>query len=103
MRLISQDGRIDIPYENSVVYVCANYGYKKEEHFNHIIGYIIIASIGDDTWGLGDYSTEEKALCVMKMLQQQYKRYLTTVFFDTKEGITYFKFPDDESVNEVSA
>lgn len=99
MRIISQDGKTDIPYESSVVYVCANYGYNKEEHFNHIIGYIIIASIGDDTWNLGDYSTEEKALKVMEMLQNQYKRFMTTALMDIKNENIYFKFPPDESVN----
>ena len=103
MRLISQDGKIDIPYESSVVYVCANYGYNKEEHFNHIVGYRIMAFIGDDSRDLGDYSTEEKALQVMKMLQQQYVCHLMTVLIDVKAETTYFKFPDDESVNDVSA
>ena len=96
MRLISQDGKIDIPYENSVVYSYADYRYNKEKNYHDIIGYKIIASIGDDKWTLGDYSTEEKALCVMEMLQQQYRRHLTTVFFDAKEGSTFFKFPTDE-------
>lgn len=100
MRIISQDGITDIPYENSVVYVCANYGYNKEEHFNHIIGYIIIASIGDNTWNLGDYSTEEKALCVMEMLQQQYMCHLITVLVDVKAESIYFRFPADEDVKE---
>ncbi len=103
MRLISQDRKIDVPYENSGLNVFANYGYNKEKNFNEIIGYRIIAYAGDNCWDLGDYSTEEKALCVMEMLQQQYKRHLTTVFFDAKEGSTFFKFPADESVNDVSA
>ena len=96
MRLISQDGKIDIPYENSVVYVLAIYDYNKEKMRNDITGYRIRTCINDDCWDLGDYSTEEKALCVMEMLQQQYKRHLTTVFFDAKEGSTFFKFPTDE-------
>lgn len=103
MRLISQDGKVDIPYENSVVYICANYGYNKEKGFNHIIGYKIIANMGDDSFDLGDYSTEEKALRVMEMLQQQYMRYLTTVLSDAKSETTYFKFPADESANDVFA
>lgn len=103
MRLISQDGKIDIPYENSVVYICANYGYNKEKGFSHIIGYKIIANMGGDTWNMGDYSTEEKALKVMEMLQQQYMRHLSTVLADVKSETVYFKFPTDESVNDVSA
>lgn len=98
MRLISQDGITDIPYENSVLNVFANYGYNKEKNFNEIIGYRIIAYAGDNPWTLADYSTEEKALKVMEMLQQQYMRYLTTVLADVKAESTYFKFPTDEEV-----
>ena len=103
MRLISQDGEIDIPYENSVVYSYADYRYNKEKNYHDIIGYKIIASIGDGKWTLGDYSTEEKALKVMEMLRQQYMCRLTTVLVDVKAESTYFKFPTDESVNDVSA
>ena len=103
MRLISQDRKIDIPYENSVLNVLANYGYNKEKNFNEIIGYEIMAHTGVDYWNLGDYSTKEKALCVMEMLQQQYMRHLTTVLIDVKTETVYFKFPANESVNDVSA
>ena len=71
MRLISQDGRLDIPYENNVVYVYAVHDYNKEMKYD-ITGYRIISPIGDDTWDLGEYSTKEKALKVMEMLQQAY-------------------------------
>lgn len=103
MRIISQDGITDIPYENSVLNVFANYGHSKENGFHKIVGYEIMAHTGDDYWNIGDYSTEEKALRVMEMLQQQYMRYLTTVLSDAKSETTYFKFPPDESVNDVSA
>ena len=103
MRLISQDGITDIPYENSVVNVFANYGYNKEKNFNEIIGYRIIAYAGDNCWDLGDYFTKEKALKVMEMLHQQYLCHLSTVLADAKAESTYFKFPDDESVSDVSA
>lgn len=62
MRLISQDGKIDIPYENNVVYVQAIYGYNKEKRCHDITGYKLITPIGDGTWVLGKYSTEEKSL-----------------------------------------
>ena len=98
MRIISQDGITDIPYENSVLNVLANYGYNKEKNFNEIIGYRIMTYAGDNPWTLGDYSTEEKALCVMEMLQQQYMRHLTTVLVDVKSETAYFKFPTDEEL-----
>jgi hypothetical protein len=96
MRLISQDGKLDIPYENSVVYVYTVHGYDKEKNYG-ITGYKIVTPLGyDDPWTLGDYSTKEKALCVMEMLRQQYMRHLTTVLVDVKAESTYFKFPTDE-------
>lgn len=98
MRLISQDRKIDIPYENSVVYIIANYGHSKEKGFHSIIGHKIMAHIGDDSLNLGDYSTEEKALYVLEMLQQQYMGRLTTILVDVKAESIYFRFPADEEL-----
>ena len=57
MRIISQSGRIDIPYEMAVVYV----EYES-----------IIAKVGDERYAMGNYSTEEKAFKAMKMLIERY-------------------------------
>lgn len=57
MRIISQSGRFDIPYENAVVYV----EYES-----------IIAKVGDERYTMGNYSTEEKAVKAMKMLIDTY-------------------------------
>lgn len=100
MRLISQDGKIDIPYENSTIYVVANYGHSKENGFHNIVGYEIMAHTGDNYWNIGDYSTEEKALNVMEMLRNQYKRFITTALMDIKKENIYFRFPADEDVKE---
>lgn len=57
MRIISQSGRIDIPYEVAVVYV----EYES-----------VIAKVGDERYAIGNYSTEEKAVKAMKMLIDTY-------------------------------
>ena len=57
MRIISQSGRIDIPYEVAVVYV----EYES-----------VIAKVGDERYAIGNYSTEEKAVNAMKMLIDTY-------------------------------
>ena len=57
MRIISQSGRIDIPYEVAVVYV----EYES-----------IIAKVGDERYAMGSYSTEEKAFKAVKMLMETY-------------------------------
>ena len=92
MRLISQDGMIDVPYEN----VCVSINYRNKNQIT--------------AWNFGcedceivtmaTYSTEAKALKVMEMLREQY--------FNNKHEETYrdgvfdyapnFKFPDDSEV-----
>ena len=57
MRIISQSGRIDIPYEVAVVYV----EYES-----------VIAKVGDERYAMGNYSTEEKAIKAMEMLRDTY-------------------------------
>ena len=57
MRIISQSGRLDIPYEMAVVYV----EYES-----------IIAKVGDERYAMGNYSTEEKAFKAMKMFIDTY-------------------------------
>ena len=97
MRLISQDGITDIPYENSVLNVFANYGYNKEKNFNEIIGYRIMTYAGDNCWDLGDYSTEEKALKVMEEIREAYKDCLIDNSVDP-----YYYMPQDNEVTEKS-
>ena len=57
MRIISQGGRFDIPYEMAVV--CVEYES-------------VIAKVGDERYAMGSYSTEEKAFKAVKMLIDTY-------------------------------
>ena len=106
MRLISQDGKTDIPYENSVLNVFANYGYNKEKHFNEIIGYRIMTYAGDNPWTLGDYSTKEKALEVMEMIRHQQQQLIDFDYSAIKGMIdkpsVYYYMPQDNEVTEKS-
>ena len=62
MRVISQDGKLDFPYENSVVFI--NLVDASE---------IRIVAIGDDdNVVIAKYSTEEKAKKAMEMLREAY-------------------------------
>lgn len=62
MRVVSQDGLMDYPYDNSVVFI---------DPRNKNVVYVQM--IGDsDVAALGEYSTEEKALKAMIMLRQAY-------------------------------
>lgn len=89
MRIISQDGTIDIPYELSMIWIRGKYGYS------------VMANMpNDDPVGLGMYSLREKALKAMKMLREEY--------FETehekvyRDGTYYFlpvfQFPKDDEV-----
>lgn len=68
MRILSQRGRIDLPYEK--VGICINAHNDKE-----IITYPIVGnSTEDEYWSLAEYSTEAKARKAMEMLREQYAK-----------------------------
>lgn len=65
MRVISQDGTMDFPYENSIVFIDTR---AKEATF------VRLQAIGDDeTSIMAQYSSEEKAKKAMKMLRIAYE------------------------------
>ena len=79
MRLISQNGNVDIPYDKAVLL--------------HAQG-DVMASVGDKEYILGVYSSMEKSYRVMEMLREEY---LETVYdYRTKPKV--FQFPKDEEV-----
>ena len=57
MRIISQSGIFDIPYEMAVL--CVEYES-------------VIAKVGDERYSMGNYSTKEKAFKAVKMLIDTY-------------------------------
>jgi hypothetical protein len=65
MRVISQSGTIDLPYENFVIGKTAS---------NEIVAMKTVADSPDNVMAsvIAKYSTEEKALKAMKMLRQCY-------------------------------
>lgn len=69
MRIISQDGTLDIPYEQVVI-----------QRFNGEIYFLNKNLIGvEQLCGdmvIAKYSTEEKAEKAMEMLREQYKKYV---------------------------
>lgn len=100
MRVISQDGTIDVSYEMAVVYVeCES----------------VIAKVGDKRYVMGSYSTEKKAIKAMEMLRDHHEKvaFLKTVI-NTEKGTqfvrslsetnfdkmtqNYFQFPKDDEV-----
>lgn len=85
MRLISQDGTFDVPYEQVVIqrYSDGIYWLNK-----NLIG--VESGISED-FKIASYSSEEKAIKVMEKLRENYKNF--TLY---KEDFLYFRFPEDE-------
>ena len=78
MRVISQNGKFDLPYENLAIFV---------EYEN------VIARFENERYLLGQYSSEAKAIKAMEMLRKAWK-------FET--GIYHrniiFQFPQDSEI-----
>ena len=116
MRVISQDGTMDFPYEISTIFI-----YPKIENV------IAIQSAGDSEFSIiGRYSSKEKAIKAMEMLREAYAGMpklnvdeipnLTPQEFGEKLGIGdvllcnktnadvsfssnyYFQFPQDDGI-----
>jgi hypothetical protein len=100
MRVISQDGTIDVSYEMAVVYVeCES----------------VIAKVGDKRYVMGSYSIEKKAIKAMGILRKVYEN---NVFYHCtanskrfeevqsilseeqfqKATTEYFQFPQDNEI-----
>ena len=67
MRVISQDGTIDMPYEEVLITLGCS-GDKREYHIN---GHLIYPE-GSSSVKIATYSTEEKAKKAMEMLRDAY-------------------------------
>ena len=68
MRVISQDGTIDMPYEEVLITLGCS-GDKREYHIN---GHLIYQE-GSSSVKIATYSTEEKAKKAMKMIRIVYE------------------------------
>ena len=95
MRVISQDGTIDIPYESVIIQ-----RFGREIYFlnKNLIGVEQLVSDMD----IATYSTEEKAEKAMEMLHNDYYDHVAEKTY--REGAyyihPYFRFPKDEDVEE---
>ena len=88
MRLISQDGMIDVPYEQAII------EYEACERNGEEVFHIIFARTTRNAFSIARYSTEAKALKVMEMLQKQFLDYCCN--YHSQSGV--FCFPKDEEV-----
>ena len=85
MRVISQDGTLDIPYEQVVI-----------QRFNGEIYFLNKNLTGIDDLGsdivIAKYSKEEKAKKAMEMLREEYQKYASQNYMKV------FQFPAEEEL-----
>ena len=109
MRVISQDGTMDFPYDSSWVSVYGGCVNGRIYVRMHLCGY-------DDSVDVADYSTEAKAVKAMEMLRKAYEsnefyHCMTTTSDTFKEAVClldnkkfeevtseYFQFPQDDEI-----
>lgn len=95
MRIVSQDGCYDLPYEQTVV-------LREETH-------ILVRTMEYEDLRIASYSTEEKAIKAMKMCREQYlSRMELDGGYDTVNGCyvqpnywvlpKVFQFPADDEI-----
>lgn len=93
MRIISQDGVYDTPYEITQLWIQERNGVAD---LYHIRG----SMPADEAITLAIYSSEEKALKAMKMLREEY--FETEHEKTYRDGVYYFlpvfQFPKDDEV-----
>ena len=84
MRIISQDGKFDLPYKLISIDIKRS---KPNVYFGEWV--IMAESISRDArYYIAEYSTEEKAKNAVKMLREWYSKMFNP----------YFQFPQDEEV-----
>lgn len=94
MRLISQDGMIDVSYENILLCIY------DDDRAAAIKAYDSVSS--SDFICMGLYETLEKAETVMKMMREEYKKFSTATnnddFYEFFDNPKVFQFPADDEV-----
>ena len=92
MRVISQNGEDDCPYEKCCIWLDGRGPIVKCSPVDELGRFYVLAI----------YSTREKAIKAMKMLQKEYQKIQTatntTSFYFAIDYPKVFQFPEDEDV-----
>lgn len=108
MRIVSQDGKIDMPYEMVVIF-----RFKTDIYYlnKNLTGVVPL----DDDVRLANYTTEEKAVKAMEMLKRAYENNMFYHCMANRKGYVeaqsalgaeqfrkatteYFQFPQDNEI-----
>ena len=79
MRLVSQNGNVDIPYDKAILLHAQDY---------------VMGRVGDKDYLMGEYSSMEKSYKVMEIMQKQFLDYCCN--YHSQSGVFYF--PKDTEV-----
>ena len=79
MRLVSQNGNVDIPYNKAILLHAQDY---------------VMARVGDKEYLMGEYSSMKKSYRVMEIMQKQFLDYCCN--YHSQSGVFYF--PKDTEV-----
>lgn len=94
MRIISQDGTIDVPYEQ-VIIECEKCNSREDTL------YIVYAQISGRCSSIARYSTEYKAKRTMEMLREEYLKtspWCSEVAYGETNFPKVFQFPSDDEI-----
>lgn len=93
MRIISQDGKVDLPYELVSISTHARNSWQViARPLTNVDGLFCV---------MGEYSTEEKAVKAMEMLRTEYENYQQARSSEYYFAFNYpkvFRFPQDSEV-----
>ena len=91
MRVISQDGTLDMPYEEVIIQ-----RFKSRIYFlnKNLTG---VESLSDDMQ-IAEYSTEEKAIKAMEMLREAWINEAIEFTHGIYHRNIVFKFPQDDEI-----
>ena len=98
MRVISQDGTKDIPYEIAMIDMCKH--CTEEKYMIYAQSTFCGADADDNFVLMAEYSAEEKAVKAMNMLRNEYHGYKVEETYP--DGTEYyhpiFQFPKDDEL-----
>lgn len=100
MRIISQDGTKDIPYEIAMIDMFKD--CTEEKYMIYAQGTFCGRNADDNFALMAEYSVKEKAVKAMQMLRDEYHGYKVEEVY--REGTEYFhpifQFPKEDEMNE---
>lgn len=93
MRIISQDGKCDYPYENSTLFI---------DYMDGRVIKIVPSTGGYKGSNIATYSTEENAIKAIEMLRNEYKRNVQLSVCLNGIGTEIVHFNNNEENNQIA-